>query len=114
MLKGGSSAVLRQAMMVLLALALLGGLVPAAPVFGMESAAAAGEDCCSPAVLPICQPSTAFVADELQTGSSPAGAVHVGWRDALVSPTPPGVVKPHGALVTGGPPAYLLFHRLLL
>ena len=101
-------------MTVLLALALLGGLMPAAPLLAMESAAAAGEDCCSPAVLPICQQSSSFATDDLQTGSSPGAAVDADWRNTIVSPTPPRAAKAFGPLVTGGPPAYLLFHRLLL
>lgn len=105
---------LRRAMTALLALALLAGLAPVAPALAMERLAAPDDDCCSSAVLQICQQSSPSATDQLQTASFAGAVADAGWRDAIAPQTASRVARPTGPPITGGPPVYLLYHRLLL
>ena len=100
-------------MTALLALAFLGALAPAVPVLAMDAAVAAGDDCCSAPLQQICQQSSSFATDHLQTAPLVGVVVEAAWRERIL-PLPEKAAAPTAPLAHADPPAYLRFHRFLL
>jgi len=115
---------LRRLMRVLLALAVLGALSPAAPALAMpveqgaaspasSSDAAPSCDASNMVCVGICQPAFPAPVDYAQAPVFPGDVVAVGeWT--RVSPRATRAVPVIVSLAQPGPPPYLLFRRLLL
>ncbi|MGQ0546712.1 MAG: hypothetical protein ACT4P3_15470 [Betaproteobacteria bacterium] len=109
---------------VLLALALLVGLAPAAPALAFAGhSAMAVSDCCAPAptcdgpaaacaVQEVCQPGFPSALEQAQTPLF--GGVADKRRQATEPPSSPHATAPLAAAPQVGPPLYLRLHRFLL
>lgn len=112
--------VLRRAIVVLLALGLLGALAPAAMAFHLS----AGTDCCNTTTascdgpgaacsVQVCQQPSPLARETAQSPAFTAAISEPGWRERFLPP-PASWTAPPAAFPIAGPPAYLRFHRFLL
>lgn len=106
---------LRRALIVLLALGVLGTLAPMVQAMPSDAGyASIGDDCCNPPLLRVCEQKSPFAGEQALT---PAFAAVIadpdGWERMLPPPQEaalPDLPIAHAA----GPPAYLRYHRFLL
>jgi hypothetical protein len=98
----------------LLALSLLGALLPATPAFALAAAQAnAAHECCVPPAAFCKGPATSAVLAHAQTAPVADAVADCDRRDCP-APFAGASALQRVALAPSGPPAYLRFHRFLL
>jgi hypothetical protein len=109
------SGILRQALIVLLALGVLGTLVPTVQAMPSDAGYVAdSDDCCNPPLARICEQKSPVAGEQALTPSFAAVIAEPDGRSRTLAPrqgaAPSALPVAHAA----GPPAYLRYHRFLL